>query len=1066
MTDPTSGVTHYGYKDVDTPGTGSGGDYMLETVTYSDGKTLTYHYEDTNAINRFALTGITDENGHRYATWAYDATTGRALSSQHAGGAELTTIAYDYVNNTRTVTNALSKQAIYNLARYQGVFRISSVDGQASTHCPASTVTFAYDSNGFVQQTTSSEGRVNTYVHSAIGQETSRTEGAGSPVARTVATTWNATWHEPDQITEPGGRINFTYDSSGRLSQLTETDTTSTTIPYVTNGQTRSWAYTYTTESLLATVDGPLSGSGDTTTYGYSAAGFVNSITDPLGHVTTVSSINGLGQPLTSVNANGVTTNYTYDARGRIKSVTVDPGADQSQTSFTYDDAGNLTVVTRPDGSTLTYAYDDAHRLTSVTNNLGESITYALDALGGRTATVVRSSGGPITEQQSATFDELGRVLTEIGAASQTVTHAYDRDDNEVTTTDPRSKVYGHAFDALNRLYQETDPDSYPTTLAFNGKDEVTGATDARTLATSYVRNGFGDVIRRTSPDTGITDFWYDAAGNVIKQVDARGIETDFTYDNASRMLTKTFPAASSENVAFTYDSTASGNKGVGRLTSVTDQSGSDARVYNVLGQVALDTRVIGAHSYATAYAYDAAGHVLITTYPSGRIVTYSRDVLGRVLAIATKDNGMAPAVTVASSAGYRPFGALSGLTFGNGTVLTRTYDQDYQLTDIDAVHGGTVLQDLTYGYDAAGNITAITDHLVSARTQALTYDNLNRVASASGLYGAQGYTYDGVGNRLTRSIGGTTDTYAYASTANRVSSVTTGANVRSFSYLASGQASQDVRDPSNTYAFTTNSDGRLVSASLNGTTVAGYVYNWAEQRVSKTAGGATTDFVFDRAGHLLAEADGATGAVQREYVWLDDLPVAVLDETGVSPVLYFVRTDQLGAAQKITDGAGAVVWDGAFDPFGTPASVTATLANNLRFPGQYLDAETQLHQNWNRDYDPSLGRYIESDPIGLDGGINAYVYVDGNPVGYFDQDGRFVWLIPIVAGALAGAGLDALVQLALNGGHFECLDWSEIAISAAVGGALWRRGRIGRFRSRWKGDLVWKEFPDCAVWQ
>src|SRR5215471_532983 len=420
MTDPSTGVTHYAYTDrtgiTPPPASGASGAAVLSSVQYPDGNTLTYLYEDTNWINRYALTGIIDENGQRYATWTYDSTTGRALSSQHAGGADLTTISYNDVANTRTVTNALGKQSTYHLAVYQGENQLQSIEGLASTHCPAATVAFAYDTNGYVSQTTSGEGRVNDYVNNSIGQETSRTEGFGSSVARTVATTWDSTWHEPDQIVEPNVTTSFSYDGSGRLSQLTLTDTTSTTVPYSTNGQTRIWAYTYYTNGLLHTVDGPLAGSGDTTTCTYDTSGFVSSVTDVLGHVTTITSNNAWGGPLSSVDANGITTNFSYDLRGRLTGVTINPGASQAVYGFTYDNAGNLTVVTRPDSSTLTYAYDNAHRITSVTNNLGESITYTLDALGDRAATVTRSASSAITKQETATFDELGRVLTNVGA--------------------------------------------------------------------------------------------------------------------------------------------------------------------------------------------------------------------------------------------------------------------------------------------------------------------------------------------------------------------------------------------------------------------------------------------------------------------------------------------------------------------------------------------------------------------------------------------------------------------------------------------------------------------------
>ena len=790
----------------------------------------------------------------------------------------------------------------------------------------------------------------------------------------------------PTQIVQPNLTTTFTY-TSGLLTQLTETDTTTQSVPYSTNGQARSWAYAYYSNGLLHTVDGPLTGSGDTVTYAYDSHGFVSSITDQLGHVTSITSANGRGEPLTSVDPNGITTNYTYDLRGRLTSITVNPGSGQSVTGLSYDSAGNITQITAPDGSTLSYAYDNAHQLTSVTNGTGETITYTLDAMGDRTATVVKNASATITRQQSATFDELGRLLTEIGASSQTTAHAYDRDNNEVSTTDPRSKLYAHAFDALNRLNQDTDPDSFHTTLALNGSDDVTSVTDGRSNATSYVRDGFGDVIRATSPDTGTTDAWFDAAGRKTKSIDARGIETDYTYDNADRVLTKTFPAASGENVTLSYDATSGGNAGVGRLTGIADGSGSSALTYNPLGQVILDHRVIQSTAYDVAYSYDAAGNVLSMTYPSGRIVSFTRNSLGRISAVATKDNAGASAVSVVGGVGYLPFGPLASATFGNGVSLTRLYDQDYRLTNIDSASGSTAIQNLTYGYDTASNITSISDAVTTGRSQTFSYDDLNRLTSASGVYGSLSFTYDGVGNRSTRVASGTTDSYVYPSSSNQLSSVTTGSNVRTLTHGASGSVTEDVRDAADDYTYTYNNAGRLSGTSRNGSAVGAYLYNALEQRVAKTVAGATTQFLYDSAGHLIEEAD-ASGNALREYIWLDDMPIAMVDHSGSSPVLYYIHADHLGRPQKMTDASAAIVWDAAFDPFGNIASVSGSAIGLLMFPGQYYDSETQLSQNWHRDYDPSIGRYIQSDPIGLAGGINMYAYVLDDPVNSIDPTG------------------------------------------------------------------------------
>ncbi len=1044
MTDPDGKVFTYNYQNL----LASSDQLMSVTFPGNSAPTVQYLYENTSYP--YALTGIIDENGKRYATWSYDANL-RATSSEHADGADATTLGYSLNSSgvgTVTTTNALGKQTTYTLALVAGAGKITGIAGSASAHTAASTESFTYDSNGYVASHTDNNGNVTQYVNDARGHVTSETDAFGTALARTITTTWDATYNLPTEKVQPGLTTDYTY-SSGLLTQKTETDTTTTSLPYSTNGTARTWAYTYYPSGLLHTVDGPLAGTSDTVAYTYDTHGCVASFTDEVGHATTITAANGRCEPLSSSDPNGVAANYTYDNRGRITSVTINPGANQSTTGFTYDPAGNLTIITFPDSSTLTYTYDDAHRLTSATNNLGDTVTFTLDAMGDRTATVIQSASSVVTKQQSATFDELGRVMANIGAASQTTTHAYDLNSNEIATTDPRGKVYGHTFDALNRLHEETDPDSGHTSLAYNGKDEVIGVTDARSLATTYVRDGFGDVIQRTSPDTGTEVFWYDANGNVVKKVDARGVETDFTYDAASRVLTETFPTASAENVTFVYDATAGGNKGIGRLTSIGDQSGSTAFVFDALGRVPSDTQVVSGQSYVMGYTYDAAGHVLTETYPSGRIVTYTRDALGRIAGIATQQNSGASAVSVAASATYEPFGPLSGFTFGNGLVAVFTFDQDYQLTNIQAANGATAVQNLTNGFDPSGNITSITDHLASSRSQSLTYDDLNRVATAHGAYGSQSYSYDGVGNRLSRTANGLTDTYAYSSTSNRLSAVTSASgNVRSFTYAPSGQVSQDVRDAGDTYAFTVNANGRNADASLNGTTVGIYLYNSFGQRVQKIAGGVTTQFVFDRNGHLVEEAS-ASGTALRDYIWLDDLPVAMEDDTGSSPALYYIHTDQLGTPQKMTDGSANIVWDNLSDPFGNavPAqgmnwgtanwgsfnwAVTMLSLSNLRFPGQYFDGETNLHYNLNRDYDPSTGRYFESDPIGLNGGINVYAYAGANPMTFDDPLG----LTP------GGAAIGGRIGSWLGGMAGEAIDpvgggFPGAALGSAIGGAI-----------------------------
>jgi RHS repeat-associated protein len=180
------------------------------------------------------------------------------------------------------------------------------------------------------------------------------------------------------------------------------------------------------------------------------------------------------------------------------------------------------------------------------------------------------------------------------------------------------------------------------------------------------------------------------------------------------------------------------------------------------------------------------------------------------------------------------------------------------------------------------------------------------------------------------------------------------------------------------------------------GATVAEYRYNGRGERVKKVTGSTVRFYQYDQTGLLLAETN-SSGATLREYVYLEGLPVALINSTGI----YYYHTDHLGTPQFLTDNNQTVAWQANYDPFGRATVVTQGVVNNLRLPGQYYDSETGLHYNYYRDYDPTLGRYIESDPIGLTGGINPYVYAGNHPLTYVDPLG----LIPNPAEAACLGG-------------------------------------------------------------
>ena len=372
-------------------------------------------------------------------------------------------------------------------------------------------------------------------------------------------------------------------------------------------------------------------------------------------------------------------------------------------------------------------------------------------------------------------------------------------------------------------------------------------------------------------------------------------------------------PADTAENVTYRYDEPAAGF-GVGRLTSVSDISGSTAYVYDARGNVVQETHVIGGQSYITGYAYDLANHVVQVTYPSGRIVSYTRDAAGRISRRGDASQSLAVPVAVASGVTYAPFGPLTALEYGNGLSLSVSYDQDYQ-PSARLVAGAASVQDLSYGVDADGNITGITDHLAAARSQVFQYDSLNRLTYASGLYGALAYGYDAVGNRTSQS-GGTTnlaETYTYAANSNQLQSVVNGATTRSLGYSPTGNVASDNRGSGTALNFTYDLSNRIVQAANQNQPLASYAYNFLGQRAAKITSSAITQFVYDRAGHSSPRAT-APRVRRRPNIFGS---TTCRSRWSSAAILYFIHPDHLGTPQKATDASQKLAWDAVLRPFG-----------------------------------------------------------------------------------------------------------------------------------------------------
>ena len=842
LTDPAGTATSFGY---DANGN-------LTQVSYPGGSGKTYHYEDTHDLHN--LTGITNENGVRFATFAYDAQD-RATLSTHAGGADRIEVSYS--GGTRTVTDGRGNTTTITTVIRAGIGLAEQITGGGCSGCGGSTSKhFTYDADLNVATVTDGNSITTSFTYDAAGNMLIRTEAVGTAEARTTTYTYVPGLHKIARLaraslTSGQNRITtFTYDALGNLTAKTETGYGGST-PF-----SHTTTYQYNAQGQITQIDGPRGDVADVTTFAYDTAGNLASVASGDLLTTSSSDYNGYGSPGRMTDPNGVETVLSYDARNRLTGVTTPAGT----TTRGYDPVGNLIRLDLPNGNRMLYSYDPANRLSQVADSLGNRITYTYDAAGNRTAEEIRDPSGTLTRALSSEYDAFNRLQRLIYPDGVDEVFAYDGNGNRTSSTDANGRPTSFGYDSLNRLKEVIQPGSVSTGYTYDVADNLASVTDAEGHRTTYTYDDAGRLLETVSPDTGTTRYSYDEAGNLISRTDATGVTATYAYDGVNRLTVIDYP--NDPDVTYTYDQGANGK---GRLTGMQDGSGAYAYTYDALGNLIREEKTIQGVTYTTGYTDDAAGIVTGMTYPDGRLVSYELDGAGRVARVTTTKDSITK--TLAQSVSYAPFGPLKGLSYGNGITLSQSYDQRYRLTGLQA---GAVL-DLAYGRDGVGNITAITNNLDGARSQSFGYDALDRLTSAAGAYGAIGYSYDRVGNRLTGTVNGQVETYSYLSGTNRLAEVA-GAGTVSFSYDANGATTG-----MGAKGFVYGQNSRLIQATASGSLVGEYTYNGSGQRVVKRDAGETKIFHYDKDGNLIGESQ-PDGTLIASFVYVGTMRLARIE--------------------------------------------------------------------------------------------------------------------------------------------------------------------------------------------
>ena len=1035
---PDGQAIHYGY---DTAGN-------LSLVTWPNGETRTYLYGETGQVASplpYALTGIVDESGKRLATITYDSS-GRATSSKLGDGAEYTRITYatGTAGDSAAVTYPHGVTSTFGFAAPYGTASIQSMDTPCGAACEQSSASRTLDANGHLSSTTDFNGHLTRYIYDANGLLTSRVDASGESGQRTTVTSWNPTFRVPLQrtIADASGSVvekkAWTYNDRGQLKTACEIDPVlagayicapTGSVP----AGVRRWTYAYCDAvdgmqcprvGLLLSVTGPRTDLTSTTQYSYylsadesgcgtaggacHRAGDLYQVTDALGHVTTMVAYDKNGRVVRQRDANGVITDSTYHVRGWLLTRTVrantdgTPSANDATTQIAYTPYGAVASVTDPDGVQVSYTYDAAHRLTDITDALGNRIHYTLDGAGNKTKEETFDASNTLRRSLGRSYNTLGQLTGIKDGLNRTVFDAsfsdsYDSNGNLVRSADALGIQRKQGYDALDRLVSTIDnyngadaaTQNTQSVFAYDAKDQLQGVSDPDGLNTTYDYDGLGNATAVHSPDTGTSSFVYDAAGNRIQATDARNIVSHSTYDALDRLTATTYPT-SAENVSYHYDEADSvtgcvGSYPVGHLTRVLETAVATVYCYDPRGNVVQKRQTQGTHVDTIGYTYTPADRLASTLTPDGTAIQYGRDGMGRINAITVLPPGTsgAGAGNVVTNVTYLPFGPILSYTLGNGQTITRTYDANYAVTDVVSP-----ALNLHFARDAMGNITALGNASgANPAIETYSYDPLYRL---TGLKDAQGqaieaYTYNKTGDRLSKASNGlATGTYGYQAGTHWLTSI--GSSARTYDANGNTTGSTTGND---IFGYGYNDRNRMAVVQSNGQTIANYTYNALGQRVAKTAA-ANQRFAYDESSQLLGEYGGSS----RNYIWLDNLPVAVVDTNGTASIVSYVHADGLGTPRVLADAAGTSVWEWSYqaNPFGESAASAVGMVFNLRFLGQYYDDEAQLTYNLNRSFCVECGRYLQSDPLGLDAGMSTYSYVRSKPLQNVDplglQDG------------------------------------------------------------------------------